>query len=113
MQRKQPDDEWTFLRPDEFVDDNELDRLEAIAERGPEETAMHEVALGDRAVEDPGRADVETDALAPAEPPEAVYFDDEQPEQAPASADTEDSDEEPDLEQILESQHYAFEESEE
>ena len=71
---------------------------------------MHEVALTDRAVDDPGRADVDTDPATQVDDATTTYFDDEQPESGDDTAD--DVDEEPDLEQILESQHYAFEEGE-
>lgn len=120
MGLQQPQDEWTFLRPDEFVDDDAVDRADEAAERGPEETAMHVHELdGDRAVTDPGRTDVSladgnaagddsTDRNDVTSAP-ITYFDDEEPEQPQARpADRRDAEHEPDLEEILESQHYAF-----
>jgi hypothetical protein len=112
VHRKQPSDEWTFLRPDEWLDDNAQAWTEPLTERGPEELAMHETSLSDRAVYDPGRADVDTTMTVPVVDEPVTYFDDEEPEVAVTTAplDTDpDADEEPDLEEILESQHYAFE----
>lgn len=108
MQNRQPKDEWTFLRPDEFVDDNEVERIDQVVERGPEETAMHVEHLR-RPVTDPGQSDVEVGSASEQEMP-VSYFEDEQPE-ATASPEV-DQEREPDLEELLESQHYAFEQSE-
>jgi hypothetical protein len=105
-QKQQPGDEWTFLRPDEFVDDEEVEKVDATAERPPEVSAMHVETTRGRALHDPGRSDVDT-GTSPGEEAPAVYFEDEQPDgSAPEVAE---GDHEPDLEEILESQHYAFE----
>jgi hypothetical protein len=104
-QKPQPGDEWTFLRPDEFVDDQEVEKVDAASERPPEISAMHvETTLG-RALHDPGRSDVDT-GPAPNEEAPTVYFEDEQPDGS--TPDVPEGDHEPDLEEILESQHYAF-----
>lgn len=108
MSHEQPSDEWTFLRPDEFVDDDEVDRADRAAERQPEEQAMHVSWIEQRAVRDPGRSDVET-GLASGDEEEAsvvTYFDDEEPEWG--GEPKPEVEHEPDLEEILESQHYAF-----
>jgi hypothetical protein len=107
---QQPPDEWTFLRPEEFTDDDAVDRADRVAELQPEEGAMHILAVDERSVSDPGRADVDA-AWGDRSPDDRSrapirYFDDEEPEEGPAASA--DSEREPDLEEILESQHYAF-----
>lgn len=100
----QPKDEWTFLRPDEFADDDAVDQADAAAERSPEVSAMHVDRTDEAPMFDPGRADVDTGSDGDDKP--VTYFDDEQPDgQVPGRSDGE---HEPDLEEILESQHYAF-----
>ncbi len=132
MLKQQPPDEWSFLRPDVLIDDGDVDQLQAAETRAPEETALH-IDRTDRlrSAADPGRAEVTIDPDVNAAPPVVSYFDDEEPEIATrgwvhrngaspsrpidgasdddpsAHADNED-DGEPDLEDILESQHYAF-----
>jgi len=104
MAAAQPSDAWTFLRAEEFADDDEVELAAAAMERSPEEAAMHEALLDVRAVHDPGRADVSAGADDDVREAVAVPFDDEEPETGPRpGAD----DHEPDLESILESQHYA------
>jgi len=98
MKPSQPSDEWTFL-----TDDEAEERLDV----PPELAALHaEEEL--TPAEDPGRADVllaEDDPAAP-----RVYFDDEDPDlPGPGRGPGADGDgPEPDLEDVLESQHYAF-----
>jgi hypothetical protein len=110
MVHAQPPDEWTFLRPEEFDHDEEVERVSGAMAQAPEETAMHleaPVSL----VRDPGRTDVDVGAGNVTEDDlevSAVYFDDEEPE-GPGNGPDADADHEPDLEEILESQHYSFE----
>jgi len=109
MQKPQPQDEWVFLRPDEFTDDDDLETIDAAVERGPEERAMHVERLR-RPIMDPTRADVETAATGAVDEMPVTYFDDEEPELGPRpSAAAAEPEHEPDLEELLESQHYAFE----
>ncbi len=105
----QPQDEWTFLRPEEFADDDALDRIDASLDVSAEENAMHELQLDDRsdpgAVLDPGRT------LGFREGDDGVsarYFDDEEPD-AGRRALAADPEVEPALDQLLQSQHYSFE----
>ena len=106
MTRRQPADEWEFL-PDD-------DRLTERVGLSPEALALHLVDDPHDVLpaEDPGRAEVALDDEVDvtggidADVPVAV-FDDEQPVGLPPWGDADD-DVEPDLEQLLESQHYAF-----
>jgi hypothetical protein len=102
MGEPQPKDEWVFLRTDEFTDDTSLETIDADVEQGPEERAIH--------VERITRPDTKPHRTAPVpappEPP-VTYFDDEEPESGPRRAPRGDE-REPDLEELLESQHYAF-----
>jgi hypothetical protein len=97
MKPSQPSDEWSFLADDESVEPDERPDI------APELAALH--AERDLTpAEDPGRAEVllaDEDTGAP-----RTYFDDEDPE-VPAATDGEEAPE-PDLESVLESQHYAF-----
>lgn len=99
-QPKQPVDEWEFLPSD--------DELEEQVGLSPEASALHlERDVHDvLPAEDPGRAEVALGADDDGRVP-ATYFGDEQPEDAPRWAERDEA--EPDLEQVLESQHYAFE----
>jgi hypothetical protein len=109
MHKPQPQDEWVFLRPDEFTDDGDLEAIDAAVERGPEERAMHVERLR-RPVMDPSRTDVETGMTGEVDEMPVTYFDDEEPELGPRpDPSSEETDHEPDLEELLESQHYAFE----
>jgi len=102
MTVKQPRDEWGFL-PDD-------DRLGERVGLSPEAMTVHlvEDPLDLLPAADPGRAEVAlVDEGADADEAPVVAFDDEQPEGAASWADADD-DVEPDLEELLESQHYAF-----
>jgi hypothetical protein len=98
----QPTDEWDYLAAD--------DELETPDDRAPrdelpaEEQALHVEHPGTRRpTDDPGVAEVAVGAPESGVP--VTYFDDEHPEHpVPTRA----PDHEPDLEEILESQHYAF-----
>ncbi len=132
MLKQQPPDEWSFLRPDVLIDDGDVETLQSAALRAPEEAALH-IDRSDRlrSVDDPGRSEVAIDTDINAAPPIVSYFDDEEPEvtwipwsrrdDEPSSSSSDgdrdddpgaraDNDDggEPDLEDILESQHYAF-----
>ena len=90
-----PDDEWDSLPRD--------DELSGVTDDPPAEEAALHVVDGDVArVRDPGRADV---AVGPDDDGEAAaaHFPDEDTG-VPVGGD----EHEPDLEEILESQHYAF-----
>jgi hypothetical protein len=103
MGQPQPKDEWVFLRTDEFVDDETLESIDADVEQGPEERAIH--------VERITRPDTKPSRTRPvrAEPsPPVTYFDDEEPESG-ARRPVRPDDHEPDIEELLESQHYSFE----
>jgi hypothetical protein len=107
MERVQPADEWDFLPRDDELED--LDSPEESADEAPETAAIHihdPWAL--TPAEDPGIAEVELSLDGDDEVP-VSYFDDEQPDLGRPVAPVRDNDEaEPDLEDLLESQHYAF-----
>jgi len=92
----QPDDLWNTLpsEEDEFYDESRP---------CAEERAMHVVRTTTQA-EDPGRSEVDLDGAS-----DVVegQFDDEEPEAAVVTS--QDDDIEEDVEEVLESQHYAFE----
>lgn len=95
-----PRDQWKFVTSDESLADEEPS----------EELAMHVVDHDPATpVEDVGRADVVVDPLdADGERAPAVYFPDEEPDDPRAEAALEAADEQGDLEDLLEEQHYAF-----
>lgn len=95
----QPTDEWDYV-PTE-ADDERLDE-----HRDPEVEALHvDHADGARPAEDPARADDSAEREDPVDAlPEDHYPDEEYEQPRPAP----DDEHEPDLEEILESQHYAF-----
>lgn len=105
MSGRQPEDGWTFLQPERFGDDEELHKLQHLAGRDPETAAVH-LERSHMPLDDPGLADVSTAAYDDAGG--ATYFDDEEPESNSLDGSVHDTDMEPDLEEILESQHYAF-----
>jgi hypothetical protein len=95
---KQPSDEWDFVRQD--------DELNPAAEViDAEDAAVHvERDVAETRAWQGGTVDPVEDG------PQPAYFDDEEPEREDprAIAQRERDDHEPDLEEILESQHYAF-----
>ena len=104
----QPSDEWTFLRPEEFADDDAVERAEAASDASAEETAVHELEVDESQVGsnelDPGETLI---VLALTDDPPVGYFDDEEPEPGPVRPAVE-SEQEPGLDDILVSQHYSF-----
>jgi hypothetical protein len=123
----QPQDEWTYLRAEEFADDDAVERVGEAFDVGAEDAALHLIDLDEPQVTgealDPG----ETLVVGTTDGPAVQYFDDEEPEpdhEAGRRADdgtTDDAlvrttildgdepDEEPGLDDILASQHYSFE----
>lgn len=105
----QPSDEWTYLRPEEFADDDAVEQVEAKMDVGAEDEALHvvdgeEPQLAD--VLDPGRT-LERPVVD--DGPTATYFDDEEPElRRDGVREVDDATEEPRVDEILVSQHYAF-----
>jgi hypothetical protein len=106
-QPPQPLDEWDFLGDDDADDGDPAPGLAKAAEVA----AMHRDARSfETPAEDPGVSDVAL-AAEGAEPVTQTYFSDEEPEGSPndpVRPRAEPDDHEPDLEEILESQHYAF-----
>lgn len=104
-QNRQPEDGWTFLGVDDFLDNGEIEALDREMERAAEESAMHIDHPDRRPVADPAVSDeaavVEDDGSVP-----IARFDDEQPE---VGEDEPSSDEhEPEIDEILESQNFLF-----
>jgi len=105
----QPLDQWDFLADEDDTGDG--DPTSDLA-RAAEIAAMHRDTHDvETPAEDPGRSDV---VLADAGdgPVSQTYFSDEEPDGSPADSVAPASateDHEPDLEEILESQHYSFE----
>ncbi|MCX7621507.1 MAG: hypothetical protein N2037_11775 [Acidimicrobiales bacterium] len=106
MERVQPADEWDFLPRD--------DELEGMSDNEPPEDQAPEAAAihvrdpsGLTPAEDPGVADVDL-GLDSDDPPPVSYFDDEQPEPGGGTWLVQPDEVEPDLEDLLESQHFAF-----
>jgi hypothetical protein len=105
----QPQDEWIYLRAEEFTDDDAVESVEAVFDTGAEDAALHPV--------DPDEPQVSAEALDPgqtlgdrrrADAPSMQYFDDEEPERI-VNLDGSEPDVEPGLDDILTSQHYSFE----
>ncbi len=92
-----PHDEWDYVpRDDELTTDVDVDD-----DLPAEEAALHVVDDDASRAEDPGRSDV---AVGDADDgPAEAHFPDEDTGEPPAA-----DDHELDLEEILESQHYAF-----
>ena len=107
-QPPQPLDEWDFLDDDDADDGDPTPALAQAAEVA----AIHRDARAfGTPAEDPGVADVAL-GTAGSEPVSRTYFSDEEPESSPddpVRPRAETDEHEPDLEEILESQHYSFE----
>jgi len=96
----QPLDEWDFLPGD--------DDPEPQLRRAAEDAALHiEAREPMTPAQDPGESDVEV-GTDPVDPSAVTYFDDEEPETGAELPPAPEDDHEPDLEELLESQHYAF-----
>jgi hypothetical protein len=110
----QPQDEWTYLRPEEFADDDAVERIDEKYESSPEEGALHEVDLDAGASESAALDPGETVARATSDEVATQFFDDEEPdlsaESRATSDETDETDDEPRVDELLLSQHYAFEE---
>jgi hypothetical protein len=104
MTYAQPADEWDFLPTDEETPgENDVE-----ARRVAEVAALHiEAATMKTPARDPAVADVAFDGDSAPGP--RVFFADEQPEDATPDTRVRVDDHELDLEELLESQHYAFE----
>ena len=107
----QPPDEWTYLRPEEFADDDAVERVDAVFETGAEDAALHMVDTDLPTVTreglDPGETleRPRTDDVGPDQ-----YFDDEEPEGGSRRRSSdEETAVEPRVDEILASQHYTFE----
>lgn len=98
MVKETPFDAW---------DGEDLETTEVVEDDAAEEVAMHLEPDGDTT--DPAHWSELTGEMTddPVEASPVTYFDDEQPERTPPVAD-QDEQPEPDLEEILERQHYAF-----
>ncbi len=90
-----PDDEWDYLPRDDELTTGDDDDVAA------EEAALHVVEDGVTRAADPGRSDVAVGDAG--DRADEAHFPDEDTG-APRSGE----EHEPDLEEILESQHYAF-----
>lgn len=104
----QPEDEWTYLRPEEFADDDAVEIVDATFESSPEEAALHEVYLDGEPDRAGSGADRTTEDATDPDVAHACYFDDEEPDGDEPSL-TSGSDAEPSVDELLVSQHYAFE----
>jgi hypothetical protein len=94
-----PDDAWEFVETD---DDVPFDGV-----RSGEEAAIHMASDQRRVVlRDPAVREVDVGYESDDDAPVARWFDDEEPEPPYSLAD--DSEDDVDLEDILEAQHYAF-----
>jgi hypothetical protein len=98
MVKEAPFDAW---------DGEDLETDEVVVDDAAEASAMHVEPDGDE--QDPSHWSDLTGEMTEQVPDErpVSYFDDEQPERAEPVADV-DEQPEPDLEEILERQHYAF-----
>jgi hypothetical protein len=112
----QPQDEWTYLRPEEFADDDELERIDHRFDTGAEDAALHVIELDGNEPASTAIDAGQTFVVATMPEMPTSYFDDEEPDarrdspDQPTTDDAVDADEEPALDQILTSQHYSFDE---
>jgi hypothetical protein len=108
----QPPDEWTYLRPEEFADDDAVEHADAVFETGAEDAALHMVDIDQPSVPNQGLDPGETLERPRADDGRtAQYFDDEEPESGPGrrTDNGDDATAEPRVDEILASQHYTFE----
>jgi hypothetical protein len=107
----QPPDEWTYLRPEEFADDDAVERIDAVFDTSVEETALHVVDLDEPQSTPEGLDPGETlTKAAPGDKDGEQYFDDEEPNATADSRGASDSEmtNEPGVDDLLVSQHYTF-----
>lgn len=104
----QPEDEWTYLRPEEFADDDAVEVVDATFESSPEEAALHEVELDGEPDRAESSANQATEVATGSDAAQACYFDDEEPDGDEPSP-TGERDTEPSVDELLVSQHYSFE----
>lgn len=95
---EQPSDSWDYVR-------TESDDEDPLAHPDPELTALHFTDGDDHQAQDPANRDDGVEVDDGDDGPRASHFPDEEPERAGWSQPDE---HEPDLEEILEAQHYAF-----
>lgn len=100
---EQPTDSWDYV-PTDSDDEDEL------AHPDPEVTALHLLRDDADGRDDPAQRDDSAEVDDGDDGPRADYFADEEPEGRRFAPDDE---HEPDLEEILEVQHYAFPEGDE
>jgi hypothetical protein len=106
----QPPDEWTYLRPEEFADDDAVERVGAVFTTGAEDAALHLIDVDEPPAASQGLDPGETlDRLRANDAPTGRYFDDEEPEPGQGTdGHTDEGAEEPRVDEILASQHYTF-----
>jgi hypothetical protein len=107
----QPPDEWTYLRPEEFADDDAVERVDAVFETSAEETALHVVDMDEPQNTPDGLDTGETlTRAAPGDQDGVQYFDDEEPNSTVDARGTSEGEatDEPGVDDILISQHYSF-----
>jgi hypothetical protein len=107
----QPPDEWTFLRPEEFADDDAVERVDAVFDTSAEETALHVVDTDEPQSTPEGMDPGETLTSAVLADQDGLqYFDDEEPNATVDSRGSVDGEmtAEPGVDDILVSQHYSF-----
>lgn len=100
----QPRDEWTYLRPEEFSDDDEVERIDAAFDRSAEEVAMHELDPDEGVAATVIDAGLTLERSSDDDEAPVQYFDDEEP----VEDTTGESEVEPSVDQLLVSQHYTF-----
>jgi hypothetical protein len=106
----QPPDEWTYLRPEEFADDDAVEQVDDQFTTAAEDAALHVVDVeappGGSGALDPGQTTVVDE---PAAADASRYFDDEEPDGDQAHRPPGDeAPDEPGVDEILASQHYSF-----
>ena len=105
----QPPDEWTYLRPEEFADDDAVERADTESVRGAEDAALHVIDLDEPQATNQGLDPGETlDRAGAGDGQDDRYFDDEEPEPGQAGKRDDDPAVEPRVDEILASQHYTF-----
>ncbi len=106
----QPPDEWTYLRPEEFADDDAVERVDAVFTTGAEDAALHMIDVDEPPAVSQGLDPGETlDRPRADDESTDRYFDDEEPDLGQgAKSNNDEGGEEPRVDEILASQHYTF-----